>query len=237
MLNKTYGQLCPIARSLDVLGERWTLLVVRELLLGPKRFKELLAALPAMGTNRMSARLKMLVENGIAQSNPNPNATYELTPLGERLRTPLLALGVWGLSLPVDERIDSSSARAELIALSLTAISSSDVGTDFSTACDFYVGDEVFHILVNNGEARTHSGRAPQADITVQCDLETFMALALLQISPQEAIQQGLAYIKSGQTSTFETLFQALQYSPEKLSNPSLPMSSRSSLAGEYNES
>lgn len=222
MLNKTYGQLCPIARSLDILGERWTLLVVRELLLGPKRFKELLAVLPAMGTNRMSARLKVLVENGIAQSNPNPNATYELTPFGEQLRTPLLALGIWGLSLPIDERIDPGSARAELIALSLTGIGSSDTYKDLRAACEFCVGDEVFYIQLNNGEAKTHSGEASQADVTVQCDLDTFMALALQQISPQEALQQGRAYIKSGQASMFERLFQALQYRPEKLSLPSL---------------
>lgn len=222
MLNKTYGQLCPIARSLDILGERWTLLVVRELLLGPKRFKELLAVLPAMGTNRMSARLKVLVENGIAQSNTNPSATYELTPFGEQLRTPLLALGIWGLSLPVDERIDPRSARAELIALSLTGIGSSDACNDLRATCEFYVGDEVFYIQLRNGEAKTHSGEASHADVTVQCDLDTFMALALQQISPQEAIQQGRAYIKSGQASMFERLFQALQYRPEKPSLPSL---------------
>ena len=57
MPNKTYGQLCPMARALDVLGDRWTLLVIRELLLGPKRYKDLLATLPAMGTNRLSERL------------------------------------------------------------------------------------------------------------------------------------------------------------------------------------
>ncbi len=50
---KTYGQMCPLARSLDVLGERWTMLVIRELLLGPKRFKHLLAVLPAIGSNRL----------------------------------------------------------------------------------------------------------------------------------------------------------------------------------------
>lgn len=67
MTNKTYGQLCPLARSLDVLGDRWTLLLIRELLLGPKRFKDLLAILPAMGTNRLSERLAMLVQNGVIQ--------------------------------------------------------------------------------------------------------------------------------------------------------------------------
>lgn len=237
MLNKTYGQLCPIARSLDILGERWTLLVVRELLLDPKRFKELLAVLPAMGTNRMSARLKVLVENGIVQSTPAPNATYELTTFGEQLRAPLLALGIWGLNLPVDVRIDPSSTRAELIALSLTGISTSGTRNDISAVCEFHVDDEVFHMRVKGGEATTHSGQASQSDAIVQCDPETFMALALQQISPHDAMQQGRVYIKSGQARIFEQLFEALQYSPEKYPFPLLNTPSHSSLAGTPDES
>ncbi len=62
---RSYGQMCPIARSLDVVGERWSLLIVRELLLGPKRFKDLLGELPAMGTNRLSDRLKALEADGV----------------------------------------------------------------------------------------------------------------------------------------------------------------------------
>src|SRR5438105_13047677 len=93
---KTYGQMCPLARSLDVLGERWTLLVIRELLLGPKRFKHLLAALPAIGSNRLSDRLKGLEEAGVIRKSTLPApaavAVYELTPAGERLRAPLIAL-------------------------------------------------------------------------------------------------------------------------------------------------
>src|SRR4051794_41377304 len=85
---KTYGQTCPLARSLDVLGERWTLLVIRELLLGPKRFKHLLAALPAIGSNRLSDRLKGLEEAGVIRQNtlPAPAAVpvYELTEAGGR---------------------------------------------------------------------------------------------------------------------------------------------------------
>ena len=66
---KTYGQMCPLARSLDVLGERWTMLVIRELLLGPKRFKHLLAVLPAIGSNRLSERLRGLEEAGIIREH------------------------------------------------------------------------------------------------------------------------------------------------------------------------
>ena len=80
---KTYGQMCPLARSLDVLGERWTMLVIRELLLGPKRFKHLLAVLPAIGSNRLSERLRGLEQAGIIRKRTLPPpaavAVYELT--------------------------------------------------------------------------------------------------------------------------------------------------------------
>src|SRR2546421_9094010 len=83
---KTYGQMCPLARSLDVLGERWTMLVIRELLLGPKRFKHLLAAFPPIGTNRLADRLRGLEDAGIVRKITLPEpagvAVYELTPQG-----------------------------------------------------------------------------------------------------------------------------------------------------------
>src|SRR5829696_6881577 len=79
---KTYGQMCPLARSLDVLGERWTMLVIRELLLGPKRFKHLLAVLPAIGSNRLAERQRGLEEAGIIRKRTLPPpagvAVYEL---------------------------------------------------------------------------------------------------------------------------------------------------------------
>lgn len=215
MLNKTYGQLCPIARTLDVLGERWTLLVIRELLLGPKRFKELLAALTAMGTNRLAERLRVLVDYGIARAIQTPNAAYELTEYGERLREPLLALGLWGLGLPVDERIPPETARAELIALSLTGVSRPDAIQGLNAQCEFHVGTEVFYMQVNVGEVLARSGPAPAADVVIHCDLETFMALALQQILPGDALRQGRAHLLHGQSEVFERLFQALRYDPE----------------------
>ncbi|MDN7445673.1 helix-turn-helix domain-containing protein [Burkholderia cepacia] len=143
MPNKTYGQLCPMARALDVLGDRWTLLVIRELLLGPKRFKDLLAILPAMGANRLSERLAMLVENDVIQPTTLPTSAatpaYELTEMGEQLRKPVIALGLWGLRLPLDKRIDQSTARAELIALCLTGSSDPAASAGLQTLYEFHV--------------------------------------------------------------------------------------------------
>lgn len=219
MPNKTYGQLCPLARALDVLGDRWTLLVVRELLLGPKRFKDLLTALPAMGTNRLSERLAMLVESGVIQQTmlPGPSAApaYELTELGEQLRKPVITLGLWGLGLPIDERVDRSTARAELIALCLTGASDPASSAGLHEVYECKVGAEVFHVQVNNGKVLARSGpSARPADVQMQCDMETFLALALRQMTPAQALREGQATLLQGDRRAFSRMFKVLEYRP-----------------------
>jgi DNA-binding HxlR family transcriptional regulator len=208
-----------MARALDVLGDRWTLLVIRELLLGPKRFKDLLAILPAMGTNRLSERVAMLVESGVVQPTTLPTLTtapaYELTELGEQLRKPLIALGLWGLSLPVDERIDPSTARAELIALCLTGSSDAASSAGLQALYEFHVGAEVFHVPVNDGKVLVRSGpSAESTDVKIQCDMETFMALALRQITPAHALREGRATLLQGSRQAFTQIFKVLEYRP-----------------------
>src|SRR5471032_2176660 len=115
MATRTYRQMCPVARALDVVGERWTLLVVRELLLGPKRFKDLLTALPAMGTNRLADHLKGLQAAGVVAKRTLPPPAgvhvYELTDSGERLRPAIYCLGAWGWQLPLADSINRDTAR------------------------------------------------------------------------------------------------------------------------------
>ncbi|WP_445147280.1 winged helix-turn-helix transcriptional regulator [Dyella sp. Tek66A03] len=204
-----------MARALDILGERWTLLLIRELLLGPKRFKDLLTVLPAMGTNRLSTRLALLVEGGVVQSTSQPAPAYELTGFGEQLRKPMIALGLWGLHLPEDVRVDPATARAELIALCLAGSSNPAASTGLQALYEFHVGAEVFHIQVSDGEALARSGpSAAPADVTIQCDMETFMALALRQITPASALREGRATLLQGQRKTFLQVFKVLEYRP-----------------------
>src|SRR3989454_7365748 len=98
---RTYKQFCPLARSLDILGERWTLLIVRNLLVGPQRYKDLLDGLPGIGTNLLAARLKDLEKEGIIQRRKLPppagSTVYEFTELGRGLEQPLLDLARWGM--------------------------------------------------------------------------------------------------------------------------------------------
>src|SRR5919108_5579459 len=107
MARRSYGQFCALAGSLDLLGERWSLLIVRELLLGPRRYKDLLANLPGIGTGLLAARLKHLERSGIVQraTLPPPAGTpvYELTEAGRELEPVLLGFNRWGLKWAMDE--------------------------------------------------------------------------------------------------------------------------------------
>ena len=102
---KNYEQYCPVAHALELVGERWSLLIVRELLKGPKRYTDLAAALPRIGTNVLAARLKDLEGCGVIAKRhlppPTPAQVYELTPYGVALRPVMRELARWGLhSLP-----------------------------------------------------------------------------------------------------------------------------------------
>jgi len=189
---RTYGQMCPIARSLDVVGERWSLLIVRELLLGPKRFKDLLGELPAMGTNRLSDRLKTLEADGVITKTtlppPGEAQVYVLTELGERLRQPVVSLAQWGAGLPLNERLDPNTARGALLALVRCATTPPDLTRSIRETYDFTTGDERFHILVDHDRATPRSGPAPvSADVTVHCDLQTLLMLDAGALTPARA--------------------------------------------------
>jgi DNA-binding HxlR family transcriptional regulator len=200
---RSYGQMCPLARSLDVLGERWTLLVVRELLLGPKRFTDLLAALPAMGTNRLAKRLRRLQDAGaIAKRTlppPSGARVYELTPSGERLRSAVYCLGAWGAALPLGEDVDPGTARAELIAFGLSGVSPPELSAGLEETYEFHVANECFHVVAAQGVVATRSGAAPgAANLLVECDLPTFFALVTGASTPSQAIRQGGANVRGG---------------------------------------
>lgn len=106
---RSYGQFCALARTLDIVGERWTLLIVRELLPGPMRYTELKASLAGIATNLLAARLRALESNGIVERRlGDPGVLYALTPWGAGLREPMEALGRWGAPLVMTGRNEDS---------------------------------------------------------------------------------------------------------------------------------
>jgi DNA-binding HxlR family transcriptional regulator len=122
--DRSYGQYCGVARALDLIGERWALLVVRELALGPKRFTDLRQGLPGIATNVLSVRLRQLERDGLVARRqlppPAPAQVYELTEHGRELVPIMLALGRWGASR-MGPRSPEQAIRAEWFALALKA--------------------------------------------------------------------------------------------------------------------
>jgi DNA-binding HxlR family transcriptional regulator len=172
-MTKRYDQYCPIAHALDLVGERWALLIVRELLQGPKRYTDLAAHLPGIGTNILAARLKDLEACGIVAKRrlPPPAASqvYELTAYGAGLKSAIRELAIWGirsLGAPQDE--------GELYPGWLEGA----LDTVFAPVAppgrfEFHVGDEVASIV--DREARAGSIEDP--DVLVETDAAGFYYL------------------------------------------------------------
>ena len=105
MAAREYGQYCGVTRALELVGERWALLIVRDLLVGPRRYGEIAAGLPRIPSNILAARLKELNEAGIIRRVPHSRIiVYELTPYGRELEPVVLALGAWGFKAMGDPR-------------------------------------------------------------------------------------------------------------------------------------
>ena len=187
---RSYSQTCFIARALDVLGERWTLLIVRELVLGPRRYSDLLESLPGMGTSLLAARLKHLekfdVVRHVTLPGPGRVAAYELTERGRSLMPVLAGLATWGAGLgdPPSEYV--GRAAWSVVAMRLTA---PERAAEFRTLTELAVGDETFWVQGDGEQVRAENGPAPLTPaLRLTTDRETFYALAKGIVGVDEAV-------------------------------------------------
>ncbi|MFD4673306.1 winged helix-turn-helix transcriptional regulator [Lentzea sp. NPDC058450] len=196
---RDYGQFCGLAAALNVIGERWTLLVLRELLIGPARFTELAANLPGAGPNLLAERLRTLAEHGIVGQtlleDDGRARQYHLTELGEQLRGPVLALAHWGLGF-LREEDRTGAVRAEWGFLAVQAMVDEGAIPDVDETYEFQVGAEPFVIEVRGGAVAFGRGHAEEPDLTVECDADTFVRIGARMLSPFEAIATGDVRIK-----------------------------------------
>jgi DNA-binding HxlR family transcriptional regulator len=162
---RSYGQYCTVARALDVVGERWTLLLVRELSTGPKRFKDLLEGLPGIGTNLLANRLKTLEGEGIVRRATLPppagSNVYELTELGGSLDPVIVALSRWGARL-LDAPREEEDLRAGWAAVAMRSAIGREVAGGRPSTYEFRIDGEAFHVRVRDGEEewRSHKARS-----------------------------------------------------------------------------
>jgi DNA-binding HxlR family transcriptional regulator len=175
---RTYGDRCGVARALDIVGERWALLIVRELLLGPKRFTDLRAGLPHVGPDVLAQRLRELEAAGIAERRtlapPAGSRVYELTERGRELEPVVLALGRWGSVAPAPPGEAGLGADAFALALK-TLFSPGREGTDERIA--LCVGDTRFRAEVTGDRFEVARGDDDGADARIDGEPGTLAAI------------------------------------------------------------
>ena len=198
MATRSYHQYCGIARALDLLGERWTLLLIRNLLLGPQRFKDLLEGLPGIGTNLLAARLRELESAGVIarrkMAPPASSVVYELTDRGHDLEDAVLNLARWGargLGPPKRGEI----YKPAWLLLSLRALFRPDESLGVSESYELQIDDEVFHAVVDDGTAVVGQGSAASPDLIVKCDARTFLDLAMGRLALSQAKRSGRIHL------------------------------------------
>jgi len=176
--SRTYDQFCGIARALDLVGERWALLVVRDLILGPKRFTDLRRGLAGIGTNILAARLKELERGGVVRRRtlppPAASAVYELTDYGRALEGPLLALGRWG-ALSIGERQDGQSLRSEWLAVALKAFFRPEAAREVRATIGLRFKDGAFCARIDAGSLLVEPDTRDGADLVLTTEPETLI--------------------------------------------------------------
>lgn len=198
MSKRSYDQHCTVARALDVVGERWTLLLVRELLLGPKRFKDLCGGLPGIGTNLLAARLKTLEEHGVVRRATLPppagSGVYELTGLGRSLEPVIVALSRWGSMLMEDPR-DGDDVRPAWAAMALRSSLEPPAGGDRGIY-ELRIDGEAFHLRVAGGAVEARQGPADEPDVVVVGGTGAFLELAAGRLECEEALASAAIQIE-----------------------------------------
>ncbi len=196
MSKRSYRQYCSIAHALDIVGERWTLLMIRELLIGPKRFTDILNNLPGIGTNLLTSRLKDLEGEEVIRRRwlppPAGSTVYELTEKGRGLETVIIELGKWG-SLGQALPRTGDHFRPGWSVLAMHFAFRAEVAAGLTEKYEFRIGDEIFHASVENGEIETGQGPIDAPDLVITADAYTYSAVAMQRVTLMEAIDAGNA--------------------------------------------
>jgi DNA-binding HxlR family transcriptional regulator/putative sterol carrier protein len=194
MADHGYQQYCGAARALDVVGDRWTLLIVRELMLGPRRFTDLIDGLPGISRNLLTERLRALEHDGVLarQELPPPAArqVYELTEDGRDLAAAIVPLVAWG-ARRLGARKPSESFRPHWGALAMATFADRDAAQGVSETYQYLVGRQAFHLTIDDGSIQLHAGHAQQPAATLTTDEKTWADLASGTTTGSAAIATG----------------------------------------------
>jgi DNA-binding HxlR family transcriptional regulator/putative sterol carrier protein len=187
MTRRSYDQHCALARALDVVGERWTLLLIRELMTGPRRYKDLALGLAGIGTNLLAARLRDLTDAGLVEQE---GTRYRLTERGLELEPAVLALARFGAPY-LEERDEDHLWLPRWNAVALRYAFQPERASSLQAVVEFRVDDEVVQASIDQGTVETSSESIWDPDLSLECDGETFLALAAGELDPKSAEADG----------------------------------------------
>jgi DNA-binding HxlR family transcriptional regulator len=186
---RSYGEACRFAYALDLVGERWALLVVRELLLGPKRFTDLRTGLPNASTNILAERLRELEAGGVVQRrklDPPAGAwVYELTEWGHELEPVVTKLGTWGARSPFPP--EHRQINSDSIVLALRSLFDPEAAGDLDAAYELRLGGAPFRVGIAGGELELERGPAEAPAAMIELDEPGTLAAVLTGELPLDA--------------------------------------------------
>jgi DNA-binding HxlR family transcriptional regulator len=215
MKARTYGQYCGLARALEIVGERWVVLIVRDLLVGPKRFTDLHQGLPRIPTNVLAARLKELEAAGVVRRRvlprPSGSVIYELTEYGSELEGVIMALGRWGAKLLDEPRADEIITQ-DSMTMALRSTFDAEAARGVRGTYELHLGNIIVHAIVDNGKLEAAGGPLPLPDLTIEAGpgIKHVMSGAL---SPAEAVSKKVVKL-SGNTDLFSYFARIFRIEP-----------------------
>jgi DNA-binding HxlR family transcriptional regulator/putative sterol carrier protein len=207
--NRAYGQYCGLARAAEIVGERWALLIVRDLLVGPRRFSDLLRGLPGIPTNVLTARLKALEEAGVVRRRLLPRPTsaivYEMTEFGQELEDAVIAFGRWGAKTLAEPR-DGEVITPDSMVMALRSTFRREAAGAVRASYELRMGDVVFHAVVDDGKVAVAEGSLPGADLVIEAG-PAIKAVMAGELTPAQAVEQGQVRL-SGDPALFDRFAQ-----------------------------
>lgn len=195
---RSYADACGITRALDVVGERWAIPVVRELIFGPRRYSDLAAALPGVSTNILGARLKDLTAAEVVTKRrlPPPAATtvYELTPWGAELEPALIALGRWAAHTPTD--LEQQAFSASSLALSLRTTFDPAAAAQVILDLHLIMRPDIFEVRIDDGDFTIRRAETTDAQVRLHAGPKELAALVYQRLDPDEELRRGAVGIE-----------------------------------------
>jgi DNA-binding HxlR family transcriptional regulator len=189
---RSYDQYCSLARALDLVGDRWTLLVVRELLVRPSRYADLQAGLPRIATNLLAERLRLLEDNGVVSRDAQ--GRYELTGWGQRLAGPLRELARWGAPL-MERKAEADAFRGSWFALTAAMMfGGTDPGRP-DMAVEIRIDGETVSLQSQGGTVRFQPGPANPPDLVLSGPPDVIIGLLGGRLSAAAAAEQGVTIL------------------------------------------